>query len=385
MIALRSRAIVTPSGIVDGYLAIAGDRIQCVGPAADAPPSAIDLGSRVVVPGFVDIHNHGGGGAWVTSSRTLDIRRAIDTHLAEGTTGIVVSLMSRPIDELVAQLHAVAVVASLDEYRERVLGVHLEGPFLSPERSGAQPKHHLSLPDTAKMRLLLDAAPWLVRMVTLAPELAGARQLIDMLRSEGVVVALGHSAASADEAAAAYERGAAVATHLWNGMAPIQSRAPGLAGASLANPRVVLELVADGVHVHETNIRIVLDLAGADRVALVTDAAAVAGLPVGEYDVRSSRIAVRDAAFDAETDELLGSTMTMSEAFRRAVREYGLDLVGASTCTSSTPARALGVRSDRGAIEAGMLADLVVLDSDSLAVEAVFASGDVVSGALPAH
>jgi len=385
MIALRSRAIVTPSGVLDGYLTVAGGRIHRVGLAADAPMSAIDLGTRVVVPGFVDIHNHGGGGAWVTSNRTRDIRRAVDTHLTAGTTGVVVSLMSRPVDELVAQLRAVAEVASFDAYSDRVLGVHLEGPFLSPERSGAQPKHHLSVPDSAKMRRLLDVAPGLVRMVTLAPELAGAGELIDMLSSEGVVIALGHSAASAEQAAAAYERGATVATHLWNGMAPIQSRAPGLAGASIADPRVVLELVADGVHVHETNIRLVLDAAGPDRVALVTDAAAVAGLPGGEYDVRSSRIAVRDAAFDAETDELLGSTMTMSDAFRRAVREYGLDLARAAMCTSSTPARAIGVRSARGAIEAGMFADLVVLDSNSLAVEAVFASGEVVSGALPAH
>jgi len=385
MIALRSRAIVTPSGPLDGYLTIAGDRIHRVGPASDAPASAIDLGTRVLVPGFVDMHNHGGGGAWVTSGRTCDIRRALDAHLTSGTTGIVVSLMSRPFDELVDQLHAVAEVASLDEYNDRVLGVHLEGPFLSPERSGAQPKRHFAMPDVANVRRLLDVAPGLVRMVTLAPELAGAWELIDVLRSEGVVVALGHSAASAEEAVAAYRRGATVATHLWNGMAPIQSRAPGLAGASIANPNVVLELVADGVHIHETNIRMVFDAASADRVAFVTDAAAVAGLPAGEYEVHSSRIAVRDAAFDAETDELLGSTMTMAVAFRRAVREYGLDLAQAATSTSSTPARAIGVRSDRGAIEAGMLADLVVLDSSSLTVEAVVASGDVVSGTLPNH
>lgn len=377
MTVLRSRRIVTPDGVLDGLVHIAGDRIAQVVQAAIAPEGAIDLGDRPVVPGFVDIHNHGGGGAWVTSSRPEDVATAIDLHLEAGTTGVMVSLMSAPIDDLVTQIEAVRTVTARPRYRDRVLGVHLEGPFLSPERSGAQPTRHLAAPNLEAMRRLLRVAPGLVRVVTLAPELEGAAPLIDLLTDAGVVVALGHSAASAETANAAYDRGASLATHLWNGMDPVQSRAPGLAGASLSRPTCFVELVVDGVHLHEATVRMTLAAAGSSRVAFVTDAAAVAGLPEREYDVPPRRIAVRGAAFDAETGDLLSSTLTMARALRRGVESYGLDLEAAVRCTSTTPARAVGVRHERGAIEQGMLADLVVLDDDLLP-ELVIASGEVV-------
>jgi N-acetylglucosamine-6-phosphate deacetylase len=257
-----------------------------------------------------------------------------------------------------------------------LVGVHLEGPYLSAARCGAQNPAHLRDPDPAEIEALIDLG--VVRTVTIAPELPGALSAIRQLRARGVVSAVGHTDATFEQTWAAVEAGASLATHLCNAMRPIHHRDPGPIVALLGAPGVVCEQVADGVHLHDGMLRHVVQAAGPARVALVTDAMAAAGMADGRYDLGGQEVRVTGAvARLAASGTIAGSTLTMDSALRRAVHS-GLSMLDASTMASTTPARVLGL-DDRGAIAAGLRADLVLLD-DALTVTGVIRNGLPVAG-----
>jgi N-acetylglucosamine-6-phosphate deacetylase len=271
-----------------------------------------------------------------------------------------------------ADTHARAAALAPLVHSGELAGVHLEGPYLSTARCGAQNPAHLRNPEPAEIADLI--ALGVVRMVTMAPELPGALAAIAQLRAHGITVAVGHTDATYEQTIAAVEAGASVATHLGNAMRPIHHRDPGPIVALLQSPTVVCEQVADGVHVHDGMLRHVIQAAGPARVALVTDAMAAAGMPDGDYDLAGQDVTVQDGvARLATSGAIAGSTLTMAEALRHTVRS-GVSIVDAVAMASSTPARALGLHDSIGAIAAGMRADLVLLD-DNLAVTAVLRAG----------
>lgn len=305
------------------------------------------------------MHVHGGGGSAFSSADPDEITSAAAFHRRHGTTSLVASLVTAPLATLERQVATLADLVADGQ----IAGIHLEGPWLSASRAGAHSPRHLRHPTRADVQRLLAAGRGAVRMVTLAPELPGALEAISQLTAAGATVALGHTDATYAQTHSAIEAGARVATHLFNAMRPLHQREPGPALALLQDPRVTLELIADGLHVDAHLLRWVVDTAGPERVALVTDAILAAGASDGTYDLGGLRIRVRDGQPRLESDVsvLAGSTLTLDHAVARAVGTLGLSVDTAARLAAQVPAAALGL-THVGAIQPGARADLVVLD-----------------------
>ncbi|QEO09331.1 N-acetylglucosamine-6-phosphate deacetylase [Protaetiibacter larvae] len=355
----------------DGWVLFDGDRIAAVG-AGELPDAdeTVDLAGARLVPGFVDIHGHGGGGHAFDDGGE-ELHAALAVHRAHGTTRSVISLVANPLASLRQNLVEIAALAASDPL---VLGSHLEGPFLAPGKRGAHHAEYLREPDPIAVDELIGAAAGTLRQVTLAPELPGAAAAIDAFVAAGVRVAVGHTEADFETAARAFDRGATLLTHAFNAMNGIHHRAPGPVVAALSDPRVTLELVLDGHHVDERVAALALDEAPG-RVALITDAMAAAGSADGHYRLGSLNVTVRDGlAVLSGTQTIAGSTLTLDAALRRAVEVVGLDWPDAVGAVTAVPARALGYGDRLGLLEPGYAADAVVLDADG-GVAAVWAAG----------
>ena len=372
---LTAAAVVTPDGVLDdGWVEVAGERITAVGRGPAPAGAGADVAGGWLVPGFVDVHVHGGGGASYTAGDPDQARSVAALHRRHGTTTTFASLVTAPLPVL---RRSIAALAALVE-DGTLAGLHLEGPFLAAERCGAHDPAHLRPPDRDELADLLAAGRGTVTHVTVAPELPGGLDLVRQLVDGGVVAAVGHSDATHGEAAAAVEAGARLATHLYNAMRPVHHREPGVVVAALEDDRVTVELVNDGVHLHDAIVRSTFREAGAERVALVTDAILAAGMGDGVHGSGRRRIEVSGgAARLAGSSTIAGSTLTMDVAVRRAVHA-GLALPEVARAASTTPARALGL-DGVGAIAPGARADLVVLDAD-LVVRGVVARGRWVEG-----
>jgi N-acetylglucosamine-6-phosphate deacetylase len=359
---LAGGRVVTPEGVLsDAWVHVAGERIVAVTsarPVVDAP--VVDLDGAWVLPGFVDLHMHGGGGHSVANS-PQEMEGAVAYHQRHGTTSTLVSLMTAPVEQLVEQLGWAAELASRGAtLHGSVLGSHLEGPFLSELRCGAQNQAHMIAPDLGVLGELLDASQGALRMITIAPELEGALAMIAPLRQAGAIVAMGHSDATYEQAMAAIAAGANHTTHLFNAMSPLRHRQPGLVGAALESG-IPCELINDGRHVHPAVIRIVFEAIACPL--LVTDAIDATGVGDGRFELGGQEVDVQDGeARLASTGTLAGSTLTMDEALRRAVLDSSLSVERASAAASGNPAQVLGLEQELGSIAAGRRADLLALD-----------------------
>ncbi|MBN9173319.1 MAG: N-acetylglucosamine-6-phosphate deacetylase [Microbacterium sp.] len=367
-----------------GWIEHVDGRIVGVG-AGRRGDADLVLPEATVVPGFVDIHVHGGGGGSYTDLDEGSVRRARAAHLAHGTTTTMASLVTADLDRLLA---SVALLADLAD--EGVIrGIHLEGPWISPVRGGAHDHDALRAPRPADVERLLATGRGAVRMVTIAPELPGGLDAVRRITAAGAIAAVGHTDATYAQTLAAIEAGARVATHLFNAMRPLHHREPGPVLALASDPDVTLEMIADGTHLHPALYREVVRTAGADRVALVTDAMAAAGLGDGEYRLGALAVSVHDGvAHVAGTDIIAGSTTTMDALFRAALgagegsadgRPTDAAWLGAVRQTATTPARAMGW-DDVGDLAPGRRADAVVLDADAR-VTGVIVAGDPVASA----
>jgi N-acetylglucosamine-6-phosphate deacetylase len=356
--------IVTPDGVVEGYVEVDGDRIAAVSESSGAD------GAQWMVPGFVDLHNHGGGGHTFTTGDADAARKAAGFHLRHGTTTLLASLVSSPYELMRSATAAIAPLVA----EGVVAGIHYEGPYLAEARCGAQNPAYLRDPSLDEMTGLIELGGGAVRMATLAPERPGALDVIARLVSAGVVAAIGHTDATYEETLAGVAAGATVGTHLFNGMRPPHHREPGPVFALLGAPGVVCELVADGAHLHDGTLAFGFGVAGPERCALITDAMAAAGMPDGEYDLGGQTVVVADrVARLAAGGAIAGSTLTMDAALRRAVA-VGTSIVDACRMAATTPARAVGLGDSVGALVPGLRADLVVLDAD-LTVTRVMRAG----------
>lgn len=356
-----------------GWISVDGDRIVGIG-YDDSAPADIKLDGRTVVPGFVDMHCHGGGGASYTSADPEQIARAAQTHLAHGTTTTNASLVSATYDDLERQIRA--LIPFVDD--GTLNGIHLEGPWISRNYCGAHDPATLRDPDPDDVARMMDIGEGRISMVTIAPELPGAVTSIERIVATGAIAALGHTGADADHARAAVDAGATVATHLFNAMPPLLHRAAGPVGVLLTDPRVTVELISDGHHLGPEVVSLTMTTAR-ERSALITDAMAAAGAGDGIYVLGDLEVRVTDGvARLVSNGSLAGSTLFMDSALRRAVRIAGVPLADASAAASAVPARTLRL-ADRGELAVGQRADLVVLD-DEWAVERVMRAGEWVSG-----
>ena len=368
---LAGGRVVTPDGVLcPGWIELAGTTIEAIGPgeAPSQPGQAVtDLGGQWVLPGFVDMHVHGGGGLSFTEGPAQDARGAAEFHLRHGSTSLVASLVTAPLAELERRAAMLAGLAAAGV----IAGLHLEGPFLAPARCGAQDPRYLLAPSVAVFERLRAAAAGYLKVITIAPELPGAAEVIKAAARAGVTVAVGHTDATADVTSAAVDAGATHATHLFNGMRPLHHREPGAAGALLCRDEVSCEVIADGVHLHDTTLRLAARAAGPGRLVLVTDAMAAAGMPDGSYQLGSMRVGVTGGvarlatvnagAGHAELGAIAGSTATMDAVLRRAVGA-GLPVPDAVAAASATPARVLGIDDRVGALRPGLAANVVITD-----------------------
>ncbi|MCI2957919.1 N-acetylglucosamine-6-phosphate deacetylase [Agromyces atrinae] len=374
---IHSARIVSNGSVTDdGWVRFDGDRISArgVGRSWEARPGdeVVDAGGRHLTPGFVDIHVHGGGGAAFDDGPEA-IARALAMHRRHGTTRAVISLVTAPVEALERR---VAEIAALTRRDHAVLGSHLEGPFLADSHRGAHDPALLRSPDQATIERLLEAADGTLTQVTLAPELPGALDATRSLVAAGSRVAVGHTGASADEARAAFDVGATILTHAFNGMRGIHHRAPGPVTAALSTDGITLEIIDDGVHVHADVVNLAFT-AAPGRIALVSDAMAAAGAADGLYDLGSLRVSVTDGvARLVDGGAIAGSTLTLGVAVRNAIA-HGMPLATAVAAASIVPARAIGRGDDLGALEVGYAADAVLLDDDLEAVR-VWSAGDSV-------
>ncbi|MFE0653580.1 N-acetylglucosamine-6-phosphate deacetylase [Streptomyces sp. NPDC059534] len=355
---LAGAHVVLPTGIVEnGRVIVDGGRIT--GSAPEGAPET-DLTGHWLVPGFVDMHNHGGGGASFTSGTVDEVLKGVHTHRLHGTTTVVASFVTGEMDFLTRRAGLLSELAEQGE----IAGLHFEGPFISPCRKGAHDETLLRDPDPADVRKLIDAGRGQAKMVTLATELPGGLDSVRLLAEHGVIAAIGHTDASYEQTAAAIDAGATVATHLYNAMPALGHRAPGPIAALLEDERITVELINDGTHLHPAALELAFHHAGPERVAFITDAMDAAGFGDGRYMLGPLEVEVKDSvARLVEGGSIAGSTLTLDRAFKRAVTIDGLPVESVVQAISANPARLLGVADRVGSLEPGKDADIVVLDA----------------------
>ena len=390
---LRGRALLGGRLVENSAVAVTGTQILYSGPQAGLTPALADAGidmdggsvttleladGQIIVPGLVDVHNHGGYGTDFPSASAAAARNALHRMHAAGTTTVLASLVTASPADLLSGLEVFAGLAESGD----VAGIHLEGPFLSAARCGAQDPRWLHSPDPDFAAQLITAARGHLRTMTYAPELPGADALVDLLTAHSVVPSLGHTAATADDAAASLARAAAglashpgtagsgraavpTVTHLFNGMDPIHHRSPGAVTAALRAARsgaAVVELIADNTHLDPFVVASMFELLGADNIVLVTDAMAAAGLSDGRYRLGPADVAVLNGVARLDSGSIAGGTASMLDLVRNAVAA-GVSAEDALHSATEVPARVLGMSGRIGTLAAGASADLLLLDS----------------------
>ncbi|HEX6509023.1 MAG TPA: N-acetylglucosamine-6-phosphate deacetylase [Chloroflexota bacterium] len=323
-----------------------------------------DYGDAYILPGLIDLHVHGIAGADIMDGTKEAVDRMARRFAAHGVTGFLATTVTQSLD---ATRQAIAgILASMDEPQEgqaRILGIHLEGPFLNPEFKGMQNEAYLLPPDEGIARDLLGQAGGRVVRVSLAPEMPGADRLIRLLRNEGIEVSIAHTGATYEQVLAAVQLGATHVTHCFNAMTGLHHRKPGVAGGAMLSDDLYAELIADGIHVHPAVMRLLIRVKGRERVMLVTDSMSAADMLDGRYEFGGHEVTVRDGVARLADGTLASSTLTMEAAVRNLVRLCQIPLVDAVYMASTTPADAMGLGRHKGKLIAGYDADLAILDA----------------------
>lgn len=381
MLAITAKALFTPLERIEQPVILTDDgQIVSISSrsAAELPSSAehVDFGDAFLAPGLIDIHVHGGVGYDVMQddeTAQAEFERFLAQH---GVTSYYPTTVTASLNETLRALEHLARAVEQAEksaapHRARPLGIHLEGPFLSHLRRGVHPPEKLVTPDMKTFDRFWQAAQGRIRVMTIAPELPGALEVIAEANRRGVCVSIGHSDATLEQAKAGIAAGARHATHTFNAMRPLGHRDPGIAGEVLSNASISADIIADGIHVHPSMVRLFLQAKGADRAVLVTDATAATGMPEGQYMLGSLEVEVRDGKC-LHDGKLAGSVLTLDRAVRNTMEFAGLDLQKSVRLASLNPART--VKLDRGTLQAGSVADMVAL-SPSGEVKATIVNG----------
>ena len=365
-----------PPPFVPLDLTIRGGRIAAINEGITDPGQpTLDASGCTLLPGFIDLHVHGGAGH-DTMDATPTALAAMSAFFAQhGVTAFLPTTMTAPHVDIRCAVAAVGAATAQQRAGVRMLGVHVEGPYISPVYPGAQPASFIRPPDLAEFAELLGAGP--VRMITLAPEVRGADELIAAAQAAGMIAVWGHTNATYEECVRAASLGISQATHTYNAMSPLHHRKPGALGATLLLDTIYAQLIADNIHVHPGAMALLARCKGIERTVLITDAMRAAGLPDGNYELGGQEVTVQNGACRLADGTLAGSILTMDQALVNFLAATGLGLASAWPVTSRTPAHALGLAHEFGSLALGYHGDLVLLDAD-LAVVATVVGGQVV-------
>jgi N-acetylglucosamine-6-phosphate deacetylase len=372
-----SRILTPEEEISDGVIVVEGSRIARLGhrDTVRLPAGAADYvaAGMTVVPGFIDLHLHGAGGHDVMEASARALDRITSVVARHGTTSMVATTVTAPVEDTCHSIAGIARYIRNHEKRDEaaaegrpqaeILGLHLEGPFISKARRGVHPLEAIARPSVETLEKFTQAADGLVRILTLAPEVPGAIELVAHAVAAKIVVALGHTDADYDQARAAIERGARHSVHFYNAMRPFTHRDPGIVGAILTDPEVTTEVIADLVHVAGPAIQVLLGAKGFDTVLLASDGIAATGMPDGNYRLGNFEVTVREGVARTSEGKLAGSTLTLDRALRNVVA-LGVSFRDAVRMATILPARRLGLAGKKGILAEGADADLVLLTPD---------------------
>jgi len=376
-----ARVFTPATEIPDAAILFRDGVIESVGPrsAVTLPTGAREIiaTDKIAAPGFLDVHIHGAGGHDVMEA-TEDALKAVSRMVAtHGTTSFVATTVTASTESICHSAEGIAGYISnqhqSDDCRADILGIHFEGPFISSARRGVHPSEFLKLPSADLLEKFIAAAKGNARILTLAPELLGAMPCIDAAHKAGLVVAIGHTDATYEQARAAIARGAHHAVHVYNAMRPFSHRDSGVIGAVLTTPGVTAELIADGVHVDETAMRLLLQAKGAAGVILVSDGISATGMPDGKYILGTFEVTVSGGVCRNSEGKLAGSTLTLDRALRNIVN-LGAPLTDALRMLTLNPATLLGIEFKKGSLRPGADADILLLD-ESLHVTQTWTRG----------
>lgn len=373
--AVTPHAILSPATII-----IEQGRIATISTwRVEKPAGAreIDAQGNLVLPGFIDLHIHGGKGSDVMDG-TVEAVHKLARHLAaHGITGFLATTVTASLADTVAAASVVREARAAASPGAAILGMHIEGPYINPARRGAQNPAHIRAPSTAEMEQVIAASGDCVRLVTLAPELGGGHAFVAFLRSRGIIASMGHSDATYEQALAALDAGVTHVTHVFNAMRPFQHRDPGIVAVALTERRAMAELIADGLHVHPGAARLLIQSRGPEGVVLVSDAVRGAGLPYGCYRMGGQEIWTSENGARTADGRLAGSLLTLETALHNVIGWTGLALSAAVAMVSFNQARELGLAEKKGSLQVGKDADLVVC-SDTFEVKQTFVQGQLV-------
>ena len=369
-------SVFVGEGFVERDVFVAEGRF--VGEAARAEGGqTVDAAGCYVIPGLVDLHFHGSAGADISDGDLAGLHRMGAYEASRGITAMGPATMTLPEDVLMRAAQAAAAYApAADE--AALVGINMEGPFISPSKVGAQNPDYVRNPSAEEFRRLQEAAGGLFKLVDIAPEEPGAEEFIREMADE-VRISLAHTCTDYDTAVRAFELGARQLTHLYNAMDPMHHRKPGPIPAAVEHGEVAAEIIADGVHIHPAMVRLAFQLFGDDRMILISDTLRAAGLEDGTYDLGGHDVTVRGPVATIDNGALAGSVSDLMRCLTVAVRDMGIPLASAVKAASANPARALGLDAERGAIEAGKVADAVLLDKETLDVRAVVLRGELLA------
>ena len=372
-ILIKNANIITPYEIKRGSsLVIEDGKIANIfneeTPAKESYDEIIDVEGKYLSPGFIDLHNHGNFGHDAMEGTDEALDTMADYHIKNGVTSYLATTMTEEpgkIKEAVKNIGEYVKNGSKDsKTKAQVLGIYLEGPYFSMEKKGAQPPQYIKNPDLDEIKDLIKLSQDTIKIIALAPELEGAKESIKYLKEEGITITAGHTNATFDEAKAGIDLGITQATHLYNGMRAYSHREPGVIGAVLTDERVACEMICDGIHLHVGAMDLAIKMKGKDGIILISDAMMATGLKDGKYELGGQDVYVKEGAARLEDGTLAGSTLTLNKAVYNIVHMVNIPLEDAVRMASLNPAKAIGMSKEKGSIEIGKDADLIVFDED---------------------
>ncbi len=329
----------------------------------DSGEEVIDGGGRYLSPGFIDIHNHGNSGYDVMNSTEEALDKMGEFHISNGVTSYLGTIITSSYDDMIKAMENIAAYKNKDNI-SNILGIHLEGPFFDIGKKGAQPEEFIRLPNLQDIENMILISKGKMKMVSLAPELKGALQVIQKLKENNIAVAMAHTNSTFESAKRGIDFGITIATHLYNGMRSFSHREPGVIGASLTDDRVYCELIYDRIHLHDGAVEIALKMKGYDKIILVSDAMMAAGLDDGEYLLGNQKVYVKEGAARLASGNLAGSTLNLHDAVFNMVNFLDIPIHEIIKMASLNPAKAINEDKRRGSIEIGKIADLIIFDEN---------------------